>query len=837
MLQTACALSLAGGIILAVMTTTVAALSDAGHAEGYSKSYSYSLIKTIGSDRMGPGEFNGPTGLATDPTGNLYVVDSGNQRVQKFSNNGTFLAMWNIPDAAFSSLVGIDIDSDGSLYVVDFQGFATWLLSGNDTSLVKEFAQLSHDRSLRNPFDIAINPVTNEVYVTAASDGIRKYASNGTLITQFNENHKDDARVKLLHTTGVDIDSNGNVYVLAADNPIEDADIVQVFSSDGTFIASWGGEPLKHPNDIGIDSSDTIFIRDSDSKIKVFTKDGTFLREWGSAGIENEQPSGSVGIAFDPNDDDLLYLSDPRNNLVQKYAKNGTYISSIGLASTAEGQFQAPYDVEFDSQGNMYVADLQNYRIQKFTANGTFATMWGSQCGLDTRFERELCTDPDGPEGQLELGDGQFSSPIDIAIDSQDNVYVLDGSGNTRIQKFTRDGTFISKFSVLAQNKTDDDATYVSIAGIVVDSKDNVYAAVSGAHPSIQKFAGNGTFVEGWDLHGPKTLLPPPPPDLSGILGDMTPEEYAMTRASIPLRITIDSSDDIYVYARIDTVWENYHIEKMSNNGTLLASGGQAGWCAGEFRDILGMAFDSEDNLFLLDWSNDRIVKFASDGTFVTLLYPEHIQGINNLRVNAIAFDAADNLYLATENTISTFAPDNSELPPSELAEPDSLDAIEAPVQRYYAVPTKISEGIFTHIVSGSSTDVRLVCGSIDADQKYMRFELLNKDASKPNRIELILPDEYISGIHQVRSDGDQDLPFEARQPDDNDISLLAAHELAVYGDYTVVTFAVPENASFIDIYAAKVVPEFYGSTTAIIIAASIAGVVVGARVKMGRKQ
>lgn len=830
MLQTVCALSLVGGIILAVMTTTIAALTGASHAEEYSKSYSYSLIKTIGSDRTGPGEFNALTGLATDPAGNLYVVDSGNKRVQKFSNNGTFLAMWNIPDAASSSLVGIDVDSDGSLYVVDFQEFTIWMLSGNDTSLVSEFAQPSGDGSLRNPFDIAIDPVTNEVYVTAASDGIRKYASNGTLITQFNENHKDDARIKLLHTTGVDIDSNGNVYVLAADNPIEDADIVQVFSSDGTFIASWGGEPLKHPNDIGIDSSDTVFIRDSDSKIKVFTKDGTFLREWGSAGIENEQPSGSVGIAFDPNDDDLLYLSDPRNNLVQKYAKNGTYISSIGLASTAEGQFQAPYDVEFDSQGNMYVADLQNYRIQKFTANGTFATMWGSQCGLDTRFEGELCIDPNGPGGPQELGDGQFSSPTDLAIDSQDNVYVLDGSDNTRIQKFTSDGKFISKFGVLAQNKTDDDTTYVSIAGIVVDSKDNVYAAVSGAYPSIQKFAGNGTFIEGWDLHGPKTLLPPPPPDLSGILGDMTPEEYATTKPSIPLRITIDSSDNIYVYARVDTIWENYHIEKMSNNGTHLASWGQAGWCGGEFRDILGMAFDSEDNLFLLDWSSDRIVKFASDGTFVTLLYPEHIQGIDNLRVNAIAFDGADNLYLATGNTISIFAPSDSELPSSEQDEPDVDEAIEPAVQRHYVVPTKISEGVFTHIVSRSSTDVRLVCGSIDADQKYMRFELLNNDASKPNRIELMLPDEYISGIHQVRSDGNHELPFEARQPDDNDIALLAAHELSAHRDYTVVTFVAPENASFIDIYAAKVVPEFGSIPIFVMTAAATMILVVATR-------
>jgi DNA-binding beta-propeller fold protein YncE len=61
---------------------------------------------------------------------------------------------------------------------------------------------------------------------------------------------------------------------------------------------------------------------------------------------------------------------------------------------------------------NVYVVDSQNERIQKFDSNGNFITKWGSE-GTD---------------------DGQFWLPHDIAIDSSDNVYVVD-SGNVHEKK------------------------------------------------------------------------------------------------------------------------------------------------------------------------------------------------------------------------------------------------------------------------------------------------------------------------------------------------------------------------------------------------------------------
>ncbi|MEW6603158.1 MAG: SMP-30/gluconolactonase/LRE family protein [Thermoproteota archaeon] len=807
--------------ILAALITSPTSISPTYAQEQYDDNItrSYSLAKTIGSNRAGLGEFNGPAGLTTDSLGNLYVVDSGNKRVQKFSGNGTFLAMWNISDAEPHSLTGIDVDSSGNnVYVTDFQNGLIWKLSGSNTISFKQFNLEPYNKSLRSPFDIAIDPDTNEVYVTAGSDGIRKYAVNGTLISQFNENYKNDNRVELHHTTGADIDSNGNIYVLTADNPLVSANFVQVFSGNGTFLGSWGGEPLKHPNDIAIDSSGTVYIRDTDSKIKVFAKNGTFLKEWGSSvpEIEIDQLTGSVGIAFDPNDDNIVYLSDSKNNLVKMYTKDGQYISSIGLASSADGQFDDPQDIEFDSYGNMYVADLQNHRIQKFAPDGAFVTKWGSFCETKARNdEMQLCRDPDGPEGRLDYGDGQFSSPVDIAIDSNDSIYVLDGPDNMRIQKFTSDGKFITKFNINAENKTSELGAYVRIVGIVVDSQDNVYVGVGDAFPSIQKFSSNGTFIKGWNLRVPKTVPPPLPEDLQ-YLGNTSLEEYLQNRTAEPWRIAIDASDNIYVTAVVNTLWENYHIEKMSSNGTHLATWGKAGWCKEEFREIRDMAFDSSDNLYLVDVSNDRISKFANNGTFQTLLYPEDI-GIKDAQIAVMAFDATDKLYLAVGNTISIFEPDVKSLNPIS---PKS----------YYQVPLKLGEGTLTS-VSISAEDAKVVCGSIDSIEKVARFELLtdniHDDLSRPNAIEVILPDEYIYGIYQVTSDSGETIQFQKEQLDNKEnASLFETLDLSSGRDYTIVMFVAPEKASFVDIYATTVIPEFSAIIIPVMLASAI-GVII----------
>ncbi len=100
-----------------------------------------------------------------------------------------------------------------------------------------------------------------------------------------------------------------------------------------------------------------------------------------------------------------------------------TFVTKWGSPGPGDGQFNTPYHVATDADGNVYVADFNNHRLQKFDSNGVFIAKWGSNG----------------------TGDGQFNSPMGIAIDTTGNVYVADFY-NHRIQKFGPNGAFIAKW-------------------------------------------------------------------------------------------------------------------------------------------------------------------------------------------------------------------------------------------------------------------------------------------------------------------------------------------------------------------------------------------------------
>jgi DNA-binding beta-propeller fold protein YncE len=75
-----------------------------------------------GSYGTGNGQFISPSGIATDHAGNVYVIDGGNNRVQKFDSNGTFITTWGsygTGNGQFISPSGIATDHAGNVYVID----------------------------------------------------------------------------------------------------------------------------------------------------------------------------------------------------------------------------------------------------------------------------------------------------------------------------------------------------------------------------------------------------------------------------------------------------------------------------------------------------------------------------------------------------------------------------------------------------------------------------------------------------------------------------------------------------------------------------------------------
>ena len=85
---------------------------------------------------------------------------------------------------------------------------------------------------------------------------------------------------------------------------------------------------------------------------------------FGSEGSNDGQLNKASNIAIDSSGN--LWVSDTKNDRIQKFDSSGTYQSQFGGKGDDEGQFKEPTGIAIDSSGNLWVSDSKNYRVQKF---------------------------------------------------------------------------------------------------------------------------------------------------------------------------------------------------------------------------------------------------------------------------------------------------------------------------------------------------------------------------------------------------------------------------------------------------------------------------------------
>ncbi len=123
------------------------------------------FLSVIGRKGEGHGEFQEPTGIATDSIGNLYVADSTNQRIQKLKADGTFLAEWKGPDPGFYGPHDIATGSDNSIYVVD-EGNARIVKFSMDGRVLAVWGTRGEgDGQFKSPTSVAVDTSNDRVYV------------------------------------------------------------------------------------------------------------------------------------------------------------------------------------------------------------------------------------------------------------------------------------------------------------------------------------------------------------------------------------------------------------------------------------------------------------------------------------------------------------------------------------------------------------------------------------------------------------------------------------------------------------------------------------------------
>ena len=155
-----------------------------GRIEKFSRTGAFlSTVKIAGSDR---GQSSEPSGIAVDHVGYIYVADVSNQCIEKLAPDGAFIAEWKGADLGFYGPRRIAIGPDDSIYVVD-QGRTRIVKFSLDSRVLSVWGSKgSGDGQFDDPTSVAVDPKTNKVYVAdPRNKRIQLFDSNGNFLIKW----------------------------------------------------------------------------------------------------------------------------------------------------------------------------------------------------------------------------------------------------------------------------------------------------------------------------------------------------------------------------------------------------------------------------------------------------------------------------------------------------------------------------------------------------------------------------------------------------------------------------------------------------------------------------
>ena len=446
-----------------------------------------------------------PSGIAVDSAGKLYIADTGNNRIRKVSNGVITTVAGSSLDGGFSgdngpatsALLsgpsGVALDSAGNLYIADFgNSRIRGVSNGVITTMAGTGSQgFSGDNGpatnalLFLPYGVALDSAGNLYIADSGNMRIRR-VSDGVIATVagcglygFSGDNEPATRALLSYPSGLAADSAGNLYIadLGRVRAVSNG-VITTVAGNGTPGFSGDNGPATsaqtEATGVAVDSAGDLYIADfyydrireiSNGVITTVAGNGTqgFGGDNGPATSASMFWPGAVAVDAAGN----LYIDDCYNNRIRKVsngvittvAGNGTPGLSGDNGPATSAQLNSPGAIAVDSAGSLYIVD--NNRIRK-VSNGVITTVAGGGTSLAENVP--------ATSAQLEPGG--------VAVDSAGNLYISD-TGNNRIRKVSNgviatvagNGTF--GFS--GDNGPATSAQLSNPTGIAVDSAGNVY--------------------------------------------------------------------------------------------------------------------------------------------------------------------------------------------------------------------------------------------------------------------------------------------------------------------------------------------------------------------------
>jgi formylglycine-generating enzyme required for sulfatase activity/sugar lactone lactonase YvrE len=460
--------------------------------------YSTTIGETgvAGSDNS---HFDQPAQLAFDSLGRLYVVDTGNYRIQRceYATNwscGTFFGETGVPGSDLTHLqsaFGITIRND-NVFIADSGNYR--VLKCTTSGTCSHFAGANGERGHDNahfwwPVDVAVDSSGNVFVSDLDNHRVQKFDSSGTYVSTVGVTQipyvPDSTRY--YSPWGIAVTSSDTIYVIenngyrliklnASGAQLATIGQAGIYGNDNLHFGDWwaGLE-----GNVGVDPAGRIYVSDTGNhRVQIFDASLNYSATLGVAGEPGNDDAHFEcpnGVAISPANNDI-YVVDICNQRIQVFTSNRVYKATLGVTDVVgsdNAHFNSPRGVAVDANGNIYVADSDNHRVQKCTLTGSSGT-----CAIFA--------------GETGVFGDDFSHlhPLAVAVDNSGRVYVAD-EWNNRVQIFDSNGAYLTTIGGAWGFAT---GQMRGPSGVAVDSAGNVYVADRDNH-RIQKFAPG---VPGW---------------------------------------------------------------------------------------------------------------------------------------------------------------------------------------------------------------------------------------------------------------------------------------------------------------------------------------------------
>lgn len=292
-------------------------VSLSGVGLGPQVGYRSSTLRTIAKG------LSNPSSVTVDGAGNVFIADTGNQRLLKVAPGG---AQQSIDAGGLFNPSAVAVDGGGNV-----------LLANAGNGFIEAFAYQTETSSavqsgLSQPEGIAISPI-GDIYISEAGSGlvVRLLPNGGTPIKVLSG---------VINPTGLAFDSAGDLFAA-----LSGSNLVYEESATG-FTSTELGEDLKGPEGVAVDAAGDVFISDTGNDRVVELPAGGGAQQTIVSGLK--QPAG---IALDKAGN--LYIADSGNDRVVELVRSTAPALAFPKTQVDKTAAKGPQTLELINDGNL----------------------------------------------------------------------------------------------------------------------------------------------------------------------------------------------------------------------------------------------------------------------------------------------------------------------------------------------------------------------------------------------------------------------------------------------------------------------------------------------------